>query len=918
MKRSTKEKIQVNLKYIAIIVIILFLVFSLAYKGMISRKMEKDVLDNIHKEVDLISKEVDVFFARYYEIIEQMNTNNLFKEYVVESEKSGYDNYLYTSTVNTLKKIKESDDDIALVWVGLVEANNIVGDDLSWQVKENFNIKDRPWYQDMEEDMEDNMETITFATPYSDEGTEKPIVSIVKPLLKDGKVIGVLGMDIEIDKLVKFISNYEIGENGFAVLTTSCGEVVASAKPIYEIESVSKYFEENNFVNSCEVIQLNDENKETYFFTYENLNLSDWKVSIIVPRSETRYLINLFNILSYTIFGLFLLMLFILAVMLKLSTNLTDLNMLYSKLRKSEKELKESNEEMNAAYQQLSASEEELQSQYDEIQSYAFRIEELKNKYDLAIELTNISVWDYNSVKKEVRFNNAFFTDTELKDGQYYDIDRYMSDVLSDNNYNMVKEAFNNYLINRNEGLYCQLKIEDDWFLLQGRFCDGLNKSLLSGTIIDISKIKKQEAEIEKLANIDPLTNIPNRRNFKEVLQSSINEGLHGAIIMLDLDNFKEINDTMGHVFGDFVLKSVAEKLTSVDNDKLRVSRFGGDEFLLEIYDIEDREYVVKIIESLVKTFNEKIIVDQEVVFITMSMGITMYPEDSSFADELIMNADLAMYSVKTSGKNNYAFYSSDMRKKARDKTRIEKILRDAIDYDRFKVLYQPQVDLKTGEVCSYEALIRLKDHRISPGEFIPIAEENGIIVSIGRWITEAVIKQLALWKNNGYDVKPVSVNFSAKQLADEKYFDFLVATLEKYNIDSRFIEIEITESIFFDEEVETINLLNKFRDLGIIISLDDFGTGYSSFSYLTYLPLDKLKLDKSLSERFIANHNEEVIESMIALAHSIGLKVVAEGIETKEQFTIIRDSYGDIIQGYYFSKPVESSEVMNIEKFEL
>ena len=914
MKRKTKEKIQFNLKYIAMLVIILFLLFSLAYKGMISRKMENDVLEDIHKEVDLISKEVDIFFARYYEIIEQMDTNELFYEYVKQSEIDGYENNLLNDTVDTLKKIKNSDDDIGLVWVGLIKENNIVGDDLKWKVKENFNITERPWYQDMVS----GEDFITFATPYIDEGTDKPIVSIVKPITENGEIIGVLGMDIQIDKLVEFISTYKMDNGGFVILTTSCGELVASAKPINEVKLISDYIANNNFGDSCDVIELKEEYSDTYFFTYENLDLSDWKVSIAVPKNNTRYLINLFNILSWIIFGIFLLMLVILGVMLKLSTNLTDLNLLYSKLRNSEKELQESNEEMNAAYQQLSASEEELQSQYDEIQSYVTRIEELKNKYDLAIELTNISVWDYNVVNREVRFNNAFFTNTELLDGQYYDIDLYMSDVLDENNYELVLTAFKQYMDDRNEALYTQLNLNGNWYLLQGRFCERDEKELLSGTIIDITKIKKQEAEIEKLANIDPLTDIPNRRNFKGVLQKSIDDGMQGAVILLDLDNFKEINDTMGHVFGDFVLKDVAKKLKSVESDKLRVSRFGGDEFLLEIFDVKDKNEIIYIMKSLINKFRKKIIIEDEIVFITMSMGITMYPEDSGLADELIMNADLAMYSVKTTGKNNYAFYSSDMRTKAKDRTRIEKILRQAIDHDGFKLLYQPQVEVETGKICSSEALIRLKEYNISPGEFIPIAEDNGIVIPIGRWVTEKVISQLSKWQDSGYDIKPVSINFSAKQLADDKYFDFLTSMLEKYRVNPKYIEIEITESIFFDEEIETIELLEKLRSLGITISLDDFGTGYSSFSYLTYLPLDKLKLDKSLSERFIANNNEEVIESMIALAHSIGLKVIAEGIETKEQFDVIRDSDGDIIQGYYFSKPIEADKMIKLEKFEM
>lgn len=430
-----------------------------------------------------------------------------------------------------------------------------------------------------------------------------------------------------------------------------------------------------------------------------------------------------------------------------------------------------------------------------------------------------------------------------------------------------------------------------------------------------LQEIQAQNEEIDFLANHDSLTNLPNRRKFMERVNRVMNRGKKGSIILMDIDNFKVINDTKGHVYGDEVLKELAKILESFDKENIFVSRFGGDEFLILLEDLDNPEFISVFIEELKNKFEKIFFVDGYRIEIKFSIGISIFPKDSKDINQLIMYADLALYEVKSSGKNGYRFFDMDMINYLLNKSNIDAIIKQAIENDGFKILYQPQINIKTGEVNTFEALIRFKNHNISPSSFIPISEENGSIIKIGRIVTQKVIEQLSLWKRRGVKIIPVSINFSPLQLHDNEYFNFLMEQLSINDISPNFIEIEITENVFLNYTEQTLNLFNRLRNKGIKISIDDFGTGYSSLSYLTNLPIDKVKLDKSVNDKFLRLNNIRVMDSLIMLVHSLNLEVVAEGIEDYEQIKRLKVGNCDLVQGYYFSKPVDVSEVENLLK---
>lgn len=591
----------------------------------------------------------------------------------------------------------------------------------------------------------------------------------------------------------------------------------------------------------------------------------------------------------------------------------------FQELRENQEKLNSANVELQVANEQLKDSEESLKIQYNEIQDYTEKLEDLKKRYEISFKGTNSAVWEFTLADKKLYISD------ELRDilGRSFINDDYIVRVLNSmltvEDIKVLINEYKQFIEKERTDISTQVSIEDKngkkrHLLIRGKRIldkDNVLKSI-NGILYDITKLKEQEAEIRNMAYHDSLTGLPNRRNFMEKLEYELSMGNKGVVILIDIDNFKGINDTLGHAYGDKVLLEVSKTLNNISCEKNIVCRFGGDEFLI-LFKEENLERIKFYVEKIRKEFKKDLIIENHSVHLNFSMGITKYPDDSSDVNQLIMNADTAMYIVKTLGKNNYMFFTKEMTERLKEKVEIENILRNAIKEESFTLMYQPQVSVKNGQVIGFEALLRLKDYNISPRDFIPIAEETGMIVDIGRLVTRKVLEQMDAWRKKGLELKLISVNFSSKQFNDKTYHMFLRENLEKYHIDPKYIEIEITESILLEETEETINYLMKFKEMGLSIALDDFGTGYSSINYLTYIPIDKVKLDKSLNDKFLRIENIKVIDSIISLVHSLGLEITAEGIEEIEQYKKLKVGGCDYIQGYFFSKPVLAEEVEKI-----
>jgi diguanylate cyclase (GGDEF)-like protein/PAS domain S-box-containing protein len=436
-------------------------------------------------------------------------------------------------------------------------------------------------------------------------------------------------------------------------------------------------------------------------------------------------------------------------------------------------------------------------------------------------------------------------------------------------------------------------------------------------TCEDITKRKRNEETIQNLAFYDSLTGLPNRSLFIDRLRQELAKAQRQrqmmAIMFIDLDRFKVINDNLGHAAGDLLLQAVAKRLKESIREGDTVSRLGGDEFLLLFPDIVQISDISVIAEKIVDKFSDAFTVNDKDLYISASVGISIFPDNSGNIETLIKNADTAMYYAKQQGRNNYQFYSPKIDAYTTKKLEIEANLRKAIANNELMLYYQPQVNLNSGKITGAEALLRwqrMDQSFVSPAEFIPIAEEAGLIQSIGEWIFRSVCRQLKQWQEAGHQTIRISVNVSMNQFRQNTFIEILLGILKEMDIRPDCIELEITESTMMHDTGLTTTMLRELRARGIHIAIDDFGTGYSSLSYLKYLPISRLKLDQSFVHSLGINPNDEAISrAIIAMAHSLNLQVVAEGVENEDQLLMLKSYNCDEVQGFLFSKALSAHE---------
>ncbi len=430
--------------------------------------------------------------------------------------------------------------------------------------------------------------------------------------------------------------------------------------------------------------------------------------------------------------------------------------------------------------------------------------------------------------------------------------------------------------------------------------------------LTDISKIKQAEERLHHLAFHDELTGLPNRTLFKKHLNQAIahshRNGERLAVLFLDIDNFKFINDSLGHSEGDALLQAVAERLTrSIREDDI-VSRLGGDEFTLLLKGINDEHGAAAIAQKIMNATSHPVALGAQDLCITSSIGICLYPDDGATPEVLMKHADTAMYHAKSQGKNNFQFYADKMNIHATERLALERDLRAALTRGEFLMHYQPQVTLDDGKICGAEALLRWQrnNQMISPAQFIPAAEESGLIIPVGEWVLQTVCMQNKVWQTRGFPPLRVAVNLSTRQFRQKGLAELIGSLLQDIGLDPRCLELELTEGAAMQNPEEAAAILKALKKTGIHISIDDFGTGYSSLSYLKKFPLDTLKIDQSFVRDITTDPNDAaIVQAVIAMAHGLGLKVLAEGVETQEQAAFLHLHKCDMAQGYYFGRPM-------------
>jgi diguanylate cyclase (GGDEF)-like protein/PAS domain S-box-containing protein len=871
---------------------------------------------------------------------------------------------LESAIYNEFERYGKTHLDTSYVYMGTIFGGYIQYPD--GVVVNNYDPRKRPWYiQAM-----NNPDEITLSAPYPDYNKPDNILISACTTIKNnaGSILGVMGLDVSLDNISKIIKSIKVSDGSYIFLFSKDGTIIAAPNNklnfknikilsthgyhnnkskeniTYSIKDYTKLIHENS--GGFETT-INGEKVLINVYTSSN---TGWKIASVIPKS---ILINEENKITYlimlvTIFIISLAVVFITIVTKKITRPISELTNLMLMAENGNldvqadiktkdefknlgdsfnsmiKKLNLNYEELSKLYAQLSASEEKIRTQYEELQYNQVILRKAEERYMLALDGSNNSIWELDLETYVVFLSTKFYEMTGYSQSDKQKISSIFIDLVHPEDKLKVKKDFLDHI---NNGTYLyeseyRIKIKDNsyiWMYSRGKALRDLSGKAIkmAGSITDITERKKAEKKILYLANYDSLTNLPNRTNFRIKLEERLNEAIknktQGAIFFIDLDNFKNINDTMGHDYGDELLKHVSSELLKIICLDDFVCRLGGDEFLI-LHQCISEDDVVPFANQVLNIFNKVFEIDDKQMYITASIGIGFYPKDGSDVNSILKNADAAMYKAKNLGKNRYALYDEELYLKLERKTHIQTILRTAIENKELSVYYQPQYSCLTNEIYGFEALLRLNSRDlgfISPVEFIPIAEETGEIIEIGKWVFKEACKQSYEWFQKGLRFSSMSINISAVQINQPDFFDMIKETIEETKININIIELEITETLLMQSIDTNIKILEKLMKMGIKIALDDFGTGYSSMNYLRKIPLSTLKVDKSFIDNMCSHTKEEtIIKNIIEMAHIMDLKVVAEGVEDEQKLITLRNIKCDFIQGYYFSKPLPPSEI--------
>ena len=550
-------------------------------------------------------------------------------------------------------------------------------------------------------------------------------------------------------------------------------------------------------------------------------------------------------------------------------------------------------------------------------------LNETQQRLELALTSAEMGWWEWDAAKDRHRWSDGFEQLLGFEPGTYLGTPEAFKNCLHAKDKVIFEQMMTHSSAWRGEWDYRVILPNgtERWISSRSKAFWAADGSLerIIGVDVDITARKHADADLLRRATHDPLTNLPNRRTFVERLEHSLQmarrSGVPLAVIFLDLDRFKVINDTLGHSSGDALLVAVAERLPLHLRTDDTVARLGGDEFTMILPAVRCMENGVIVAEKILKAFEQPFLLGDQEITVGSSMGISLYPSDGEDSETLLRHADDAMRRAKKTGRNQYQFYRAEMTEAAQVQLELERDLRRAIEDQQLELHYQPQFELKTNTLIGVEALLRWKHPTrgyIPPLQFIPVAEDSGLIVSIGDWVLRQACEQLSLWQREHSQPFRVAVNVSALQFERHDLVERVNSALQAYGVDARWLELELTESLVMHDVAGSSKQLQKLRDLGVQVAIDDFGTGYSSLAYLQRLPIDRLKIDRAFIKDLGGDPDTTPLaQAIIGLAHTLGMEVVAEGIETTAQLEILRGMHCEIGQGYLLGRPAPSAQLL-------
>lgn len=560
-----------------------------------------------------------------------------------------------------------------------------------------------------------------------------------------------------------------------------------------------------------------------------------------------------------------------------------------------------------------------------ELRNHNKALKKLQERMHLALLASKSGVWDWDIEHNKVYFSPEWkkvldYEDNELQNNfeewssrVHPDDINWVMQVIEEGNKKQQREKDLIYRMRKKDGSYIWIHSKS----ITDYDKDGKPVRTI-GTHIDITTMKKAEEKLNYLAKHDALTGLPNRVFFHDRLTQALQRARRNstkiALFFIDLDHFKEINDSLGHETGDKLLKEVTQRLQATLRKVDTLARLGGDEFSVIAEDLKNEQDSVVLADKMIAALKEPITINGNLLYISSSIGISFYPRDGERSEDLLKYSDAAMYKAKQEGRNNYQFYSKEMTALAYERVFMEKEFREALQKEEFVVFYQPQINAHDESIVGMEALVRWKHPKMGllfPDQFLHIAEETGLIVALDRIVMRQALRQLKEWQESENFQGTLSLNLSMKHLFEKDFVNVFEKILIKSGVDAHCVELEVLEHQIMDNPEEAVKTLGKIRDLGVKLSIDDFGTGYSSLAYLKRLPITKLKIDRSFVMDLPDDEEDVAItDAIIALSRSLHLEIIAEGVENKAQKDYMLEHGCEIIQGYYYSKPVEASKM--------
>lgn len=807
-------------------------------------------------------------------------------------------------------------------------------------VADDYDPRKRTWFINAME----KPDKINWTEPYVDHGTGEFTITASKKV----NDIMVIGVDILLSEITNIVKNENIGNDGFITILSSNGNILASK----DKNLLAKNWDESGIskLSFQDLVNDNINRDSSYQYIYQKIDGMDIVIVGAISQKE---------ILSSMLFMFFLITLITIIVVIiaeKIAVRYSDkivkpilsivtsmekvesgnldiqceaesddfeVSVLVNGFNAMLSSINENNIEMQALYEELYASEETLQEQYDLLYANKMFIEESEQRYKSIFEASEEGLWDIDK-EGNINYLTPSWYDNFNIDISNSTLTGWFS-IMHDEDRQFVENKLKLYKEGKLDNYRLEYRIRTKsgnyvWIEAVGisRYIDNEFYSM-SGSHQNINSRKEYELKIHNMAYHDELTKLKNRAYFEENYRDHFEKGMKGALLLLDIDNFKYINDIYGHSFGDEVLKQFARRISDVVKGLKQsiIARYSGNEFIILLDGIDEKDKIINFITSIFETIETPFIISSNVLKITASVGITIFPNDGNKIEQLIQNADIAMYHARRVLKKSYYFFDSHIKQNAINEMNFENHLRAAIELDEFEVYYQPIMSINSKNIKGFEALIRWNSKAlgfIMPDQFIPLTEKTGLINEIGLIVLDKACHFISKLNKKLSSNLTMSVNISVIQLMEDNFVNSVLSIIDKYELEHESILLEITESITLESNENVIAKLFYLRNHKIGISLDDFGTGFSSFKNLIRLPINNIKIDKAIMKDSISNeHVYNLLESIVDFAHKINISVIAEGIEDLIYLDRSQSMKVDYVQGYYFSKPEHEDKIIDM-----